>query len=189
MRDRDHFTRMAVREGYRARSSYKLKQINMKYGLIRPRSSVLDLGCWPGGWLIVANETSRGGRIVGVDLEKIKPIRGVDFIHGDINSKKVQELISGEFDVVLSDMAPKTTGIKSIDVEQSIELSRRALSVAKRVLKADGSFLCKVFQGPGFEKFLSDVRKSFNFCKSVKPEASRKVSKEIYIVAKGFRKP
>ncbi|MFH0752096.1 MAG: RlmE family RNA methyltransferase [archaeon] len=187
MRQKDHFTKKALKEGYRARSSYKLKQINSKYNLIRPGDSVLDLGCWPGGWLIVAKELAKKGRVVGVDLEKINPIDGVEFIQGDITSVAIQKKISDKFDVVLSDMAPKTSGIKSLDVERSIELSDTALGIAKRVLKRDGSFLCKVFQGGDFEGFLKRVRKNFGFCKCVKPEASRKESKEIYIIATHFK--
>lgn len=185
MRQRDYFTKKAIKEGCRARSSYKLKQINSKYGIIGPNSSVLDLGCWPGGWLIAAKEISRG-RIVGVDLARINPVEGTEFIQGDITEKATQDLIVGKFDVVLSDLAPKTSGIKSLDVERSIDLSMAALGIAKRFLRHDGAFLCKVFQGEGFEKFLAQLRKNFVFCKCVKPEASRKESKEIYIVAKGF---
>lgn len=189
MRQRDHFTRRAVQEGYRARSAYKLKQISRKYELITHGKSVLDLGSWPGGWLLVAKELSRTGRIVGVDLTPIKPVNGVEFIHGDVNAKEVQDRILsfGKFDVVLSDMAPKTSGIIHLDVERSIDLSRMSLRIAKKVLKPGGYFLCKVFQGVGFEEFLREAKSNFDFCKSVKPEASRNESKEIYIVAKGFR--
>ncbi len=189
MRHRDHFTHKAIKEGYRARSAYKLKEMNQKYNLIRRGDSVLDLGCWPGGWLIDAREFSRTGRIVGIDLRVIKPIAGVEFIEGDIMSPDVQKRLFdfGKFDAVLSDLAPHTSGIISLDVERSIQLSRKALSVARKVLKPNGNFLCKVFQGEGFDEFLRDVRKSFEFCKSTKPEASRKQSKEIYIVAKGFK--
>lgn len=186
MRQRDYYAKRAVKEGYRARSAYKLKQINRKYSLIRHSSSVLDLGCWPGGWLVATKEITRG-RVVGIDLAKIKPIGGVEFIHGDITSEETQKKITGRFDVVLSDMAPKTSGIKSFDVEQSVGLGEAALSIAKKVLNPGGSFLCKVFQGGGFEGFLRKVKAHFGFCKCVKPEASRKASKEIYIVAKGFR--
>ncbi len=191
MRQRDHFTRRAVHEGYRARSAYKLKQISRKYDLIRPGRSVLDLGSWPGGWLIVAKELTHNGLVVGVDLAPIKPINGVHFIHGDINYEDVQEKLFsfGKFDVVLSDMAPKTSGIIRLDVERSIDLSSMSLKIAKKVLKSGGYFLCKVFQGEGFEKFLREVRANFDFCKSVKPEASRQESKEMYIVAKGFKAP
>src|SRR3989339_883760 len=153
MRQRDHYTRKAVKEGFRARSSFKLMQINQKYHLLKPGNSVLDLGCWPGGWLIAAKKVVRNGIVVGVDLTKIKPVEGVDFIEGDINSEDIQEKIGsfGKFDVVLSDMAPKTSGIISLDVESSIDLSRMALDTAEKVLKPGGNFLCKVFQGNGFE--------------------------------------
>ena len=189
MRQRDFYTKKAVQEGYRARSSFKLKQINAKYHIISLGSSVLDLGCWPGGWLIAAREMSRNGRIVGVDLAAISPVKGADFIQGDIFSGDVEDKIAGygAFDVVMSDMAPKTSGIKSLDVGRSIALSERALELALKFLKPGGSFLCKVFQGDGFNEFLIGVRKHFDFCKSVKPDASRKESKEIYIIAMGFK--
>lgn len=188
MRQRDYFTKKAVKEGYRARSSFKLKQINQKYNLIKHNSSVLDLGCWPGGWLVAMKEMTRG-RLVGIDLVKINPIEGVEFIRGDITSEEIQNRISGKFDVVVSDLAPKTSGIRDLDIGRSIDLSSVALGIAKKFLNPGGSFICKVFQGEGFEDFLNDVRRSFVFCKSVKPEASRKESKEIYIVAKGFKAP
>ena len=189
MRQRDFYTKMAVQEGYRARSSFKLKQINAKYHMIRLGSSVLDLGCWPGGWLIAAKEMSKKGLVVGVDLTKISPVPGVEFMQGDIFSEDVEKRLFdyGSFDVVMSDMAPKTSGIKSLDVGRSIALSERALELAFKFLKSGGSFLCKVFQGEGFNEFLVEVRKHFDFCKSVKPEASRKESKEIYIIAMGFK--
>ena len=180
---KDKYTIKAKKEGLRARSAYKLLQLNKKYQIIKLKDNVLDLGCWPGGWLVVSKRISKTGRIVGVDLTKIKPVEGVEFIQGDINKIK----IGGEFDVVLSDMAPKTTGIHVLDVEGSIDLARMALKFAQKHLKEGGNFLVKVFQGQGFDEYLKDVKKQFKFAKTTKPEASRKRSKEVYIVGFGFK--
>lgn len=179
---KDSYTVRAKKAGMRARSAYKLIQLNKRYNLIKKGDDVLDLGCWPGGWLIASQRISFTGRIVGVDLTEIKPIEGVEFIKGDVNKVKIE----GKFDVVLSDMAPKTSGIMSMDVERSIDLARMALKKAKKHLKPNGNFLVKVFQGKGFDEFLKEVRKSFRFAKTTKPEASRKRSKEVYIVATGL---
>ena len=189
MRQRDHYTKKAIQEGYRARSTFKLKQINAKHHIICPGSSVLDLGCWPGGWLIAAKQISQKGKIVGVDLTKIIPVAGVEFMQGDIFSEETKEkiLAYGSFDAVISDMAPKTSGMHSLDVGRSVALCERALELALKVLRPGGSFLCKIFQGEGFNEFLVEVRKHFDFCKSAKPDASRKESREIYIIAKGFK--
>jgi 23S rRNA (uridine2552-2'-O)-methyltransferase len=178
---KDHYTVKAKSQGLRARSAYKLLQLNQKYNLIKKGDDVLDLGCWPGGWLVASQRISKTGRVLGIDLTRIKPIEGVEFIQEDINKVKLE----GKFDIVMSDMAPKTTGIHAMDVGRSIDLAEMALKFAKKHLKENGNFLVKVFQGEGFDDYYKKVKKYFKFAKTTKPEASRKRSKEVYIV--GFK--
>lgn len=186
MKEQDGFTRMAKKEGLRARSAYKLRQLNNKFKLIRENSDVLDLGSFPGGWLLVARELTKG-KVVGIDLNPIEEIKGVDFYQGDASSDEVLKKIGNGFDVVISDMAPKTTGIKHLDVGRSIDLGLDALEVAEKVLKPKGNFLCKVFQGAEFDDFIKELRKHFRKVVINKPEASKKRSKEIYVVGLDFK--
>jgi len=179
---KDHYTIQAKQEGLRARSAYKLLQLNDKYHFIKFGDDVLDLGCWPGGWLVASQRISKKGRIVGIDLTKIEPVPGVEFVQGDINTTSLE----GKFDAVLSDMAPKTTGIIDLDVGRSVDLALMALKTAKKRLKPNGNFLVKVFQGEGYPEFFDKVKKNFKFTKTTKPDASRQRSKEVYIIAFGF---
>ncbi|MBU2589992.1 MAG: RlmE family RNA methyltransferase [Nanoarchaeota archaeon] len=182
----DKYTDKAKSAGLRARSAYKLMAINQKYSLIKPNDTVLDLGCWPGGWLIVA--TRKGAsKVVGIDLKAIDRIQGVTFIQGDVTKEETLSKINGKFDVVLSDMAPQTSGNHSRDVGRSIALAEIAFEVAKRFLKPGGKFLVKVFQGAGYMEFVNNVRKSFSFFKTIKPEASKLKSREMYVLGIGFR--
>lgn len=181
---KDIYTVKAKNSGLRARSAYKLFQINDKYHLIKRGDSVLDLGCSPGGWLITAKKLG-ALKLVGIDFHDIEPIMGVEFYRGDAN--EVITKIECKFDVVLSDMAPKTTGIISLDVDRSLGLAEIAFEIAKEKLNPKGNFLVKVFQGKGFPEFVLELRKSFLHVKISKPEASKMRSKELYIVAMGFK--
>lgn len=182
---KDKFTIRAELEGYRARSVYKLIFLNKKYNLIKRGCNVLDLGAWPGSWMQVCS--SLEARVTGVDVRQIQSIPGCKFILGDIYELRTLEKIRecGKYDLVLSDLAPKTTGIN--DQELSLDLSYRAFEIAKEVLKRNGNFVCKVFQGPNYNEFLKELRRDFDFVKSVKPEASKKSSIEMYIVCKGYK--
>lgn len=180
--ERDHYTIKAKAEGFRARSAYKLLQMQARYSLVHKKDDVLDLGCWPGGWLIALKKLT-AGRIVGIDLQRIEPIAGVEFIRGDIREVKIE----GVFRVVISDMAPKTTGMKDVDAARSAELAFIALEKAKEHLAQGGNFLAKIFQGEDFEDFLKEVRKYFATVKAHKPEASKSKSKEMYILGFGFK--
>ena len=185
---KDFYFRKAKQEGYNSRAAYKLFELNKKYNLIKKGDRVLDLGCSPGSWLQASYKISKS-RVVGIDILPIKKINNVKFIQADITDKGTLEMIRSilsEFDVVLSDMAPKTSGIKELDHNKSIYLSEKALEIAENILKGNGNFLCKVFQGESFNGFLDLVKKEFEFVKSSKPESSRKESKEIYIICKGF---
>jgi len=182
---KDKFTLKAIDEGYRARSVYKLIFLNKKYNVIRSKDNVLDLGAWPGSWMQVCLDI--GASVIGVDIKQITSMQGGKFILGDIYDLKILEKIKKyeKYDVVLSDLAPKTTGIN--DQELSFDLSEQALDITREVLKENGSFVCKMFQGPNFSGFLKELKKSFSFVKSVKPEASKKKSTEMYFVCKGYK--
>ena len=180
---KDFYTMKSREEGYYARSVYKLKQINKKYNLIRKRDKVLDLGCSPGGWVQASLEiVGNKGSVTGIDISPIRKIKAKNFkfIKSDIQEAKIE----GNFDVVLSDMAPKTTGVQELDQERSYDLAKRALTTAKKHLNEGGNFLCKIFQGPKYQEFISEVKKSFEFVKTVKPEASKRESKEMYVIGK-----
>jgi 23S rRNA (uridine2552-2'-O)-methyltransferase len=184
---RDYYYRMAKEEGYRARSAYKLLQINEKFHIIKKGNSVVDLGAAPGGWLQVAQKLS-GGKIVGIDLESIEPVPGTLTFRADITQESTVELVKnaleGDADVVISDAAPNLTGAWDMDHAVSIDLARSALKMAKALLRPRGNFLVKVFQGDMFIDFLNEVRKEFVSVQAHSPLASRKESAETYIVAK-----
>ncbi len=185
----DHYTRKAQKERFPARSVYKLKEIQQKYRLIRRGDRVLDLGCAPGSWLLYASEvTGPRGRVVGIDLnavtvqlpEQTKAYTGdMLTMTGGFDSEKSQ------FDVILSDMAPATTGNKDTDAARSLQLCQAALAVANARLVNGGRFVCKIFQGPDFKSFAETVRVGFKQAKIFKPQSSRKASKEIYIIGMG----
>jgi len=184
---RDHYYRRAKEEGYRARSAYKLLQINEKFHIIKRDDSVVDLGAAPGGWLQVAAKLS-GGKIVGVDLESIAAIPGVRTFQADITEEStvdlVKDALGGDADVVICDAAPNLTGAWDMDHAVSVDLARSALMMAKKLLRPRGNFLVKVFQGDLFQDFLNEVRREFSSVQAHSPPASRKESAETYIVAK-----
>lgn len=179
---KDYFFKRAKKEGYLARSSYKLIELNRRYSLVRRNHDVLDIGCSPGSWVQVCLKLS-ARRIVGIDIEKAKIKNDkFTFINEDVGEIDVEKL--GKFDVVLSDISPKTKGF--FDAEESTDLSRKAWKVAEKVLKPGGNFLCKIFQGAEFDAFSKEIKKHFSFFKISKPKASRKESREMYLVGKGF---
>jgi 23S rRNA (uridine2552-2'-O)-methyltransferase len=184
---KDHYYRKAKEEGYRARSAYKLLQINEKFHIIKKGDSVVDLGAAPGGWLQVVRKLS-GGKIVGVDLEEIEPIPGVITFRADITQGStvdlIKEALGGSADVVICDAAPNLSGAWDKDHAVSIDLARSALRAAKKLLKPRGNFVVKVFQGDMFPGFRSEVKREFASVQAHAPAASRKESAETYIVAK-----
>ena len=193
-RKREHYYRMAKRAGYRSRASYKLKQLNSRFGILKRGDVVVDLGAAPGGWLQVSREEiGDHGFVLGVDLQPVLklPYENVRMIVADITDPSTPELIKRNLprisNVVLSDVSPKISGVWGVDHFRSITLARAALGIAERVLSRGGKLLIKVFQGEFFDEFVDDLRKKFELVKVSKPPASRKGSAEAYIVCKGFK--
>jgi len=186
----DHLTKRAKAENYPARSVYKLEEIQNKFKIMKRDDQVLDLGCAPGSWLLyAARQVGKQGRVSGIDLKSIE-------IQLPDNVKAIQDNIlnldnnsflnNGKgFNVVLSDMAPATTGRKDVDALRSFELCSMALRIAEGFLVQNGHFVCKIFQGNDFNTFEKNVKSKFKDCRIFKPDSCRKQSKEIYIIAKG----
>ncbi len=193
-RRREPYHRMAKEQGYRSRAAFKLKQLNSRFGFLDGARYVLDMGAAPGGWLQVAREVvGDRGLVVGVDLESVKPLglNNVMTIVGDVTDgetlKQIIRLFPGKVDVVLSDLAPNVSGVWDVDHLRQIDLSRIALMLSEKLLKPEGWFVVKVFQGFEYNMFLEEVKSTFSFVKVVKPKASRKASAEIYLVAGNLR--
>ncbi len=195
MSGKDHYYNKAKQEGYRARSAYKLQQLDDTAGLLGEGRTVVDLGAAPGGWLQVAAErVGPSGRIVGVDRQRIDPLedRGapVETIRGDLTEDATREAITDAIgkdgaDVVLSDMAPNMSGEYDLDHARSVHLARQALAVALAVLRPGGDFVAKVFDGRDLDGLVNDLDPEFEYVRQVRPEASRDESSELYLVGKG----
>jgi len=185
----DAFQRRARREGYRARSVYKLMDIQKRSKIFRKDDTVLDLGAAPGGWSQIALEyIGEDGKLVGVDLQHILPLKGAQFIQGDIReseTRKELEKLVPKADVVLSDMSPNLSGNYSVDQARSVELSSLALEIASE--RKAKSFVVKVFEGSDFQDFRKTVIDEFGSVRTLSPEASRKQSSEVYLIAKRKR--
>jgi 23S rRNA (uridine2552-2'-O)-methyltransferase len=186
----DHYTRQARKDKYPARSVFKLEEIQQKNRLIKKGDKILDLGCSPGSWLqYAAKLTGDNGRVIGIDLKpvKIQAASNTEIINGDVFELDTVSLGS-DFNVVMSDMAPATTGHKAVDAARSAGLCEAALEIARSVLRPGGAFVCKIFQGPDFNQFVDSVRASFDKQKVFKPKSSRKASKEIFVIGLGYKK-
>ena len=185
----DAFQRRARREGYRSRSVYKLMDIQKRSKIFREDDTVLDLGAAPGGWSQVALEyIGEDGKLVGVDLQHILPLKGAQFLQGDIReseTRKELEKLVPKADVVLSDMSPNLSGNYSVDQARSVELSSLALEIASE--RKAKSFVVKVFEGSDFQDFRKAVIDEFGSVRTLSPEASRKQSSEVYLIAKRKR--
>jgi 23S rRNA (uridine2552-2'-O)-methyltransferase len=188
----DRFHQKAKKEGFLARAVYKLEELDDKFGLFKPGQRVLDLGCAPGSWLQYARgRVGERGVLVGLDRAPLRgDVAGARIVVGDVLTIDPKDLL-GEldaFDVVLSDMAPDTTGIRSLDQARSEALFERALEIAIGVLAPGGNFVGKLFQGPDFKKLTEAVRARFEVAKTAKPESSRQISIEQYVIGKGFKR-
>ena len=188
-RKSDHFARRAKREGYAARSVFKLEEIDRKYTLLRPGQRVVDLGCAPGSWLkFIAQKVGAKGRVVGIDRVRVDV--GGHNIHtlvGDVfdtSDHVFFDAAGGLFDVVTSDMAPDTCGNRFTDHVRSIELCRRAAGVAETLLRRGGHFVCKVFEGPDLADFVMELRGQYQQVKRYKPKATRSESVELFVIAR-----
>ena len=186
----DHYTRRAQKDKFPARSVYKLQEIQKRFGIIRRGGRVLDLGCAPGAWTkYAAGITGPDGGVVGIDLKPVDlPLPGhVQVLQGDIFTPDaaVLEALAPGFNVVISDMAPATTGHRDVDAARSFNLCEAALAIARDHLRPGGHFVCKIFQGPDFEQFVQQVRQMFKQQRIYKPQSSRKASREIFVIGKG----
>lgn len=183
----DPFRTRARAEGYVARAVYKLKEIDEKYRLFEPGQRVLDLGCSPGSWLqYIARRVGPRGLVLGVDTAPLAiPVAPpIYFLQGAVESLDFEMVagVSPVFDVVVSDLAPKTTGVRQVDQQRSLHLARRALELARRLLKSGGHFLVKVFAGPDLSQLEVALRQDFRALRRVKPAGSRAASRELYLL-------
>jgi len=191
-RRHDRFYRAAKRQEYRSRAAIKLSQIDLRYGVFGAGDVVVDLGASPGGWSQIARErTGPKGRVIAVDAVPMAPLEDVEFLRGDFSDPVVRtaiyERLRRPADVVMSDMAPRLSGNRALDVARALELADSALTFAVRALRPGGAFLVKVFQGDGYPAFVRSVREHFEAVKGVKPSASSPRSAEIYVLGIGRR--
>jgi 23S rRNA (uridine2552-2'-O)-methyltransferase len=190
---KDPYVQQAQREGYRSRACYKLLELQEKDKLIKPGMTVIDLGSAPGGWSQVAGKlVGRKGRVIASDILPMDSLEDVEFIQGDFTEEAVFDEIMAAtrnqpVDLVISDMAPNMSGMSAVDQPRSMYLVELALDMARQVLRPGGAFVCKVFQGEGFDELLRDTRSAFGKVLTRKPAASRPRSREVYLVARDYR--
>lgn len=188
----DEFVKKSQQEGFRSRAIYKLKEIQEKDRILKPHHKVIDLGAAPGGWSqYAASIVGEQGRVVASDILPIDPLPFVEFVQGDFREDDVleellQTLGNDKADVVISDMAPNVSGMLAVDQPRAMYLCELALDMARQVLKPNGTFLVKMFQGEGSDAYIKDVRSSFKSVKIRKPQASRPRSREVYVLGKQF---
>ncbi len=193
---KDAFYKKAKQEGYRSRAAYKLLELHREFHLFKPGNRVIDLGSWPGGWVqVAATLVGKDGKVIGIDLVELAPLplANVVLLQGDATHQGQQEkmmtLLGGPADVLLSDMAPKLSGIKEVDEARAMELCRAALTCVSVLLRKSGTLLLKVFMGPEYKDFLTEMRTIFATVKTTRPEATRKGSAETYVIAAGLKTP
>jgi len=191
--ERDPYVQHARRDGWRSRAVYKLQQIDDKEHLLRPGIVCVDLGAAPGSWSQYVTTKLKGRvRLIAVDLLPMDALDSVEYIQGDFADPKflesLQEKLGGDrVDLVMSDMAPNMSGNWTIDQPRAMHLAELALEFCDRVLASGGNFVCKVFQGDGFDAFVTAARRSFERVKVIKPKASRPGSREVYLVARNYQ--
>ncbi len=189
----DKYVNLARQEGYRSRATYKLKEIQDRDRLLRQGITVIDLGASPGGWSqFAAQVVGAQGRVIALDVLPMKALPRVEFIQGDFQTQeildKVLATLAGQpVDLVMSDMAPNTSGIKAVDQPRTMYLAELSLDFARLCLKPSGDLLLKVFQGEGFDALLQELRKNFAKVVSRKPMSSRARSAEVYLLARNYR--
>ena len=188
---RDIYVRQSKVDGYRARSAYKLIEIDEKFKIFKGGLSVIDIGAAPGSWSQYSSKVIKNGKLISIDLKKMEPIGNSFQIQGDFTESKIQQEIknnlSTKVDVVLSDMSVNTTGIKNIDSIQTGELCKEAMIFAKDLLNQNGYFISKIFMGGTFNEIVAEGKKYFKEVKVFKPKSSRKDTKESFIICKKLR--
>jgi 23S rRNA (uridine2552-2'-O)-methyltransferase len=188
---RDTYVRQSKVDGYRARSAYKLIEINEKFKIFKGGLCVVDIGAAPGSWSQYASKLIKNGKLISIDLKKMETIGTSIQIQGDFTKNKIQDEIkknlNNKADVVMSDMAVNTTGIKNIDSIQTGELCKEAMIFAKDIIKNDGFFISKIFMGGTFNEIITEGKKNFKEVKVFKPKSSRKNSKESFIICRKIR--
>ncbi len=188
---RDIYVRQSKVDGYRARSAYKLIEIDEKFKIFKGGLAVVDIGAAPGSWSQYSSKVIKNGKLISIDLKKMEPIGNSLQIQGDFTESDVQDEIKNNLntkvDVVLSDMAVNTTGIKNIDSIQTGELCKEAMLFAKDMIKENGYFISKIFMGGTFNEIVAEGKKYFKEVKVFKPKSSRKVSKESFIICRKIR--
>lgn len=188
----DPYVKAARAKGYRSRAAFKLEELDRKDRFLRSGQRVVDLGAAPGGWSqLAAERVGPQGRVVATDLLEMEPLQGVEFLRGDFREPQVLErleaLVGNRVDLVLSDMAPNISGVSARDQAMSMDLAELALEFARDWLERDGFFVVKLFQGEGFDPFVADTKSAFGRVRLRKPAASRKESREMYLVADSRR--
>ena len=188
---RDIFVRQSKVDGYRARSAYKLIEINEKFKIFKGGLSVLDIGAAPGSWSQYVSKVVKNGKLISLDLKEMENIYNTIQIKGDFTDpniqNKIKNLLNKGLDVVMSDMAVNTTGIKNIDSIQTGELCKEAMNFSKEVISPNGFFISKIFMGGSFNEIVALGKKIFKEVKVFKPQSSRKYSKESFIICKKIR--
>ncbi len=186
---KDHYFKKAKEQNFAARSVFKLEEIDQKFKIIQPRQKILDLGAAPGSWSqYCSKKIGSDGRILGIDLSSVEiQLNNAVFVQVDLRDLELEKIIKENgfnppFDVVLSDMAPRTTGIRVTDQTRSFELCELALDMAAKYLKKDGHFVCKLFHSDDFGKLKDLIKMQFQRFEAVKPDSTRKISKEIFLV-------
>jgi 23S rRNA (uridine2552-2'-O)-methyltransferase len=188
----DEYVQRAQQMGYRSRAVFKLLEVQERDRLLRPGMVVVDLGAAPGGWSqLAADLVGRTGKVVGLDILPMDPLPGVEFIHGDFRDESVlaqllESLEGRPVDLVLCDMAPNISGMKTVDQPRSMYLAELAADLCRQVLREGGSFLAKVFQGTGSDSFIKELRQNFDSVVVRKPDASRARSREVYVLARNY---
>ena len=188
---RDTYVKQSKVDGYRARSAYKLIEIDDKFKIFKGGITVIDIGAAPGSWSQYAEKVTKSGRLISIDLKKMEPIGNTVQIQGDFTEESIQDEIkkhtTTKVDVVMSDMAVNTTGIKNIDSIQTGELCKAAMFFAKNLLKDNGFFISKIFMGGIFNEIVAEGKKYFKEVKVFKPKSSRKDSKESFVICRNLR--
>lgn len=191
---KDHYYNQAKKDNYFARSIYKLQEIDSKYKVLKKGDYVVDLGYFPGSWIqYTASKVGEEGKVVGIDIQQVDGrlsyLKNVEVFHKDINEiQNLEEIgVTEPFNVVLSDMAPSTTGVKSVDQDRSLQLIEMIFYHLPKMLRVDGNLVFKIFDSHQAQMFIKTLRKHFAEVKNFKPKSTRSVSKEFFVICKGYK--